>query len=76
MHEAEVIVIVVILGIAVVFCAFGWAVSYNSTKALLMYMKQSGFKIPDKKEIKKFSRMAAMHTLLLGQDDSDQILNK
>lgn len=44
-------------------CASGWAISYNGMKALLLYMKDKNYELPDKAERRKYCKRAAKHTL-------------
>lgn len=55
--------------IVITICAIGWSANYISTKALLFYIKAKKYEIPDKKEIKKWTRYAAKHTLWFEVED-------
>lgn len=57
--------------IVTAICAIGWSSNYVSTKALLFYIKAKKYEIPDKKQIKKWTRYAAKHTLGIKVEDID-----
>ena len=61
--------------IVMTICAIGWSVNYVGTKALLLYIKAKGYRVPSKQEIKKYTRYAAKHTLGIEVEDINQILN-
>ena len=64
-------VLLVVFAITTFVSLSGWCVNFNSTKALLMYMYEQGYTIPDKKKINYFCKRAAMHALGIKVEDVD-----
>lgn len=56
-------VLIITFAIISLISVIGWAVNFNSTKALLMYMYEQGYELPDKKKISVFCKRAAKHAL-------------
>lgn len=52
--------IVTILVIATIVCAFGWLTRWVSTAALLMWIEEKGYTLPDRTEIGVYTRKATM----------------
>lgn len=49
--------------ITTIISIIGWVTSYIAAKALMYYIKESGYRPPTKEEIKDCTRYAARHTL-------------
>lgn len=64
-------VLIVMFAITTTISSIGWAINFNSTKALLMYMYDRGYELPDKKKISIFCKRAARHALGIQMKDID-----
>ena len=64
-------VLIVTLAITTIISSIGWAINLNRTQALLMYMYDSGYALPDKKKISFFCKRAARHALGIQMEDID-----
>ena len=64
-------VIIFALTVTTIISSIGWAINFNSTKALLMYMYEQGYKLPDKKKISIFCKRAARDALGIKIEDMD-----
>ena len=49
----------VILSISTAICAFGWITTKVSLLAMLNFMSEKGYKLPDEEETKAYTRKAA-----------------
>ena len=64
-------ILIVTFAITTVISSIGWAVNFNSTKALLMYMCEQGVELPDKGKIGAYCKRAAKHTLGIKMENVD-----
>ena len=49
----------VILSISIAICVFGWITTKVSLLAMLIFMSEKGYKLPDEEETKAYTRKVA-----------------
>lgn len=57
------LIIIAIFAILMIICLIGWLTCYISAKTLLLYMEARKYDMPSRKEIRKWTKQAARHTL-------------
>lgn len=62
---------VVLLLIVSLIGLFGWWLQVIGTQTLIYYMKKKGYVLPDKRELRKYTRYAARKMLGLPVDEID-----
>lgn len=51
----------IVLSVTTVVCALGWLTRYISSTALIYFMKQKGYKLPNDEELKECTSFVTKH---------------